>query len=247
MQKFTISCLRSALFLTMYVVMGLSTPCWLRRLTGTDKPWIYAATGAVAGSMVFIEAPGRQLGKCTMSVKRTVERRRLTCHHVNRTWIVLSSKSIRVFMEDLAQERTSQEYTPWRYSSVHGFYGYIDDIIPKRQGYNQLSLFECHDTIFWTKLINHNNYVLLSIELIQRGCTTLQRLHCGFEGWGASCRRLEWGLLLSNTCDLPIKKRHRFMSLSITQICFEALLFLCYCCILCFIRHSVPLSYTQKF
>lgn len=52
----------------MYVVMGLSTPCWLRRLTGTDRPWIYAATGAVAGSMVFIEAPGRQLGKCNVLV-----------------------------------------------------------------------------------------------------------------------------------------------------------------------------------
>lgn len=63
MQKFTLSCVRSALFLTMYVTMGLSTPCWLRRLIGRDVPWIYAATGAVAGSMVFIEAPGRQLGK----------------------------------------------------------------------------------------------------------------------------------------------------------------------------------------
>lgn len=62
MQKFTFSCLRSALFLTMYVVMGLCTPCWLRRLLGRDVPWIYAVTGAVSGSMVFIEAPGRQLG-----------------------------------------------------------------------------------------------------------------------------------------------------------------------------------------
>jgi hypothetical protein len=53
----------------MYVVMGLSTTCWLRRLIGRDVPWIYAATGAVAGSMVFIEAPGRQLGK-----KRKIER-----------------------------------------------------------------------------------------------------------------------------------------------------------------------------
>lgn len=66
MQKFTISCLRSALFLTMYVVMGLSTPCWLRRLIGRDAPWFYAVTGAVSGSMVFIEAPGRQLGMITL-------------------------------------------------------------------------------------------------------------------------------------------------------------------------------------
>ncbi|KAL7317587.1 hypothetical protein PS15m_003925 [Mucor circinelloides] len=73
MQKFTISCLRSALFLTMYVVMGLSTPCWLRRLTGTDRPWIYAATGAVAGSMVFIEAPGRQLELGLYCLPRALE------------------------------------------------------------------------------------------------------------------------------------------------------------------------------
>lgn len=63
MQKFALSCLRSTLFLTMYVVAGLSTPCWLRRLLGRDVPWMYALTGAIGGSMVFIEAPGRQLGK----------------------------------------------------------------------------------------------------------------------------------------------------------------------------------------
>lgn len=47
----------------MYVVAGLSTPCWLRRLFNKESPWFYAVTGAVAGSMVVIEAPGRQLGK----------------------------------------------------------------------------------------------------------------------------------------------------------------------------------------
>lgn len=63
MQKFTISCLRSTLFLTMYVVMGLSTPCILRNIFGKDLPWFYGAAGAVGGSMVIIEAPSRQLGK----------------------------------------------------------------------------------------------------------------------------------------------------------------------------------------
>lgn len=47
----------------MYVVAGLCTPCWLRKLIGRDMPWFYAAAGAVGGSMVCIEAPGRQLGK----------------------------------------------------------------------------------------------------------------------------------------------------------------------------------------
>lgn len=63
MQKCILSCLRSTLFLTMYVVAGLCTPCWLRKLIGRDMPWFYAAAGAVGGSMVCIEAPGRQLGK----------------------------------------------------------------------------------------------------------------------------------------------------------------------------------------
>ncbi|KAI8064784.1 uncharacterized protein B0P05DRAFT_554256 [Gilbertella persicaria] len=73
LQKFSISCLRSALFLTMYVVMGLSTPCTLRRVTGRDAPWIYAATGAVAGSMVAIEAPGRQLELGLYCLPRALE------------------------------------------------------------------------------------------------------------------------------------------------------------------------------
>lgn len=47
----------------MYVVAGLCTPCTLRRLLNRESPWIYAAAGAVGGSMVMIEAPGRQLGK----------------------------------------------------------------------------------------------------------------------------------------------------------------------------------------
>lgn len=63
MQKFTISLLRSAIFLTMYVTMAFCVPCWLRRLVGRDLPWFYAFAGAVGGSMAFIEAPGRQLGK----------------------------------------------------------------------------------------------------------------------------------------------------------------------------------------
>ncbi|CEJ02478.1 hypothetical protein RMCBS344292_16481 [Rhizopus microsporus] len=63
LQKFILSCFRSCLFLTMYVVAGLCTPCTLRRLLNRESPWIYAAAGAVGGSMVMIEAPGRQLGK----------------------------------------------------------------------------------------------------------------------------------------------------------------------------------------
>lgn len=47
----------------MYVVIGLATPCWLRRLFNREAPWFYAATGAVAGSMIIIEAPARHLGK----------------------------------------------------------------------------------------------------------------------------------------------------------------------------------------
>lgn len=47
----------------MYVVIGLATPCWLRRLFNREAPWFYAATGAVAGSMIVIEASARHLGK----------------------------------------------------------------------------------------------------------------------------------------------------------------------------------------
>lgn len=47
----------------MYVVIGLGTPCWLRRLFNREAPWFYAATGAVAGSMIVIEASARHLGK----------------------------------------------------------------------------------------------------------------------------------------------------------------------------------------
>ncbi|KAI8990908.1 hypothetical protein BDF20DRAFT_841447 [Mycotypha africana] len=73
LQKFTISCFRSALFLTMYVVSAMSTPCVLRRLTGTERPWMYAATGTVAGSMVFIEAAGRQLELGLYCLPRALE------------------------------------------------------------------------------------------------------------------------------------------------------------------------------
>ncbi|KAI8990080.1 hypothetical protein BDB01DRAFT_779981 [Pilobolus umbonatus] len=73
LKKFTISCLRSALFLTLYCSIGLSTPCVLRRLLGVDTPWIYALTGAVSGSMVFVEAAGRQLELGLYCLPRALE------------------------------------------------------------------------------------------------------------------------------------------------------------------------------
>ncbi|KAG1296907.1 hypothetical protein G6F66_003074 [Rhizopus arrhizus] len=72
-QKFILSCFRSCLFLTMYVVIGLATPCWLRRLFNREAPWFYAATGAVAGSMIIIEAPARHLELALYCLPRAME------------------------------------------------------------------------------------------------------------------------------------------------------------------------------
>ncbi|GAA5805427.1 hypothetical protein HPULCUR_010943 [Helicostylum pulchrum] len=73
LQKFAISCLRSAFFLTMYVTMGIASICWMRRLTGVESPYFYAVAGAVGGSMVIIEAPSRQLELALYCLPRAFE------------------------------------------------------------------------------------------------------------------------------------------------------------------------------
>jgi hypothetical protein len=64
--QFVKSCLRSALFLTTYVVIGITVPCLLRRWITRDPRFIYFLNGLAAGTAVLIEAPGRQLGNIKM-------------------------------------------------------------------------------------------------------------------------------------------------------------------------------------
>lgn len=47
----------------MYVTMGFATPCAIRPVLEKERRWMYLLPGAVAGSMTFLEARGRQLGK----------------------------------------------------------------------------------------------------------------------------------------------------------------------------------------
>lgn len=42
--------------------MGISSLCWMRKITGVESPYFYAVAGAIGGSMVIIEVPSRQLG-----------------------------------------------------------------------------------------------------------------------------------------------------------------------------------------
>lgn len=63
LRKFLFSCMRSSLFLAMYVTMGFATPCAIRPVLEKERRWMYLLPGAVAGSMTFLEARGRQLGK----------------------------------------------------------------------------------------------------------------------------------------------------------------------------------------
>jgi hypothetical protein len=86
----------------MYVVIGLATPCWLRRLFNREAPWFYAATGAVAGSMIIIEAPARHLGKknntwmmCHLSLLK---------HLMVRTCTLLLTESNGIIVENRHQE-----------------------------------------------------------------------------------------------------------------------------------------------
>ena len=46
----------------MYAFMALSTSCSFKKFTGRDQPWMYFAIGAVGGSMLIIETPGRHMG-----------------------------------------------------------------------------------------------------------------------------------------------------------------------------------------
>ncbi|KAF7731948.1 hypothetical protein EC973_007779 [Apophysomyces ossiformis] len=73
LSKFSSSCMRSALFLSMYVTIALAVPCTLRRVLGKEKHVIYLLTGAAAGSMTFIEARGRQLELGLYCLPRALE------------------------------------------------------------------------------------------------------------------------------------------------------------------------------
>ncbi|KAG0174947.1 hypothetical protein DFQ28_003628 [Apophysomyces sp. BC1034] len=73
LRKFAMSCMRSALFLSMYVTMGFSTPCATRPILEKERHWMYMLTGAVAGTMTFIEARGRQLELGLYCLPRAIE------------------------------------------------------------------------------------------------------------------------------------------------------------------------------
>ncbi|KAI8886137.1 hypothetical protein K501DRAFT_146090, partial [Backusella circina FSU 941] len=71
--QFLKSCLRSALFLTVYVVVGITVPCLARRWVTRDPRWIYFLNGLAAGVAVLIEAPGRQLELALYVFPRALE------------------------------------------------------------------------------------------------------------------------------------------------------------------------------
>ncbi|KAI8369438.1 uncharacterized protein BYT42DRAFT_584481 [Radiomyces spectabilis] len=73
LRKFAISCLRSGLFLTMYVTMGLGSACTFRRIFEKERHWMYVLVGVVGGSMTLFEARGRQLELGLYCLPRAME------------------------------------------------------------------------------------------------------------------------------------------------------------------------------
>lgn len=67
------STIRSSLFLALYVTIGWCLPCYLRNLFGVDRKWMYYINGLLAGTMVLIESPGRQLELALYCLPRAIE------------------------------------------------------------------------------------------------------------------------------------------------------------------------------
>lgn len=67
------SCLRSSLFLTSYVVVGVASLCMMRNTLHIERPWMYRVHGLVAGAMTLIEAPERQLELGLYCLPRALE------------------------------------------------------------------------------------------------------------------------------------------------------------------------------
>ncbi|KAJ2962138.1 hypothetical protein NQZ79_g2582 [Umbelopsis isabellina] len=67
------SCLRSSLFLTSYVVVGIASLCMMRNTLHIERPWMYRVHGLLAGTMTLIEAPERQLELGLYCLPRALE------------------------------------------------------------------------------------------------------------------------------------------------------------------------------
>ncbi|CDS07992.1 hypothetical protein LRAMOSA01941 [Lichtheimia ramosa] len=72
-RKFVYSCLRSGLFLAMYVASAFATPCAVRPIVQKERTWIYLIPGLVAGAMTAIEVPSRQLELGLYCLPRAME------------------------------------------------------------------------------------------------------------------------------------------------------------------------------
>ncbi|KAI9318728.1 hypothetical protein BX666DRAFT_1535921 [Dichotomocladium elegans] len=73
LQKFASSCLQSAIFLSMFVTMGLASPCAMRPIFNRERKWIYLIPGAVGGLMTALEVKSRQLELGMYCLTRAIE------------------------------------------------------------------------------------------------------------------------------------------------------------------------------
>lgn len=69
----TKSTLRSMVFLSFYVAVSWSSPCFFRNWRGKDERWMYYVNGLLAGAMVLIEQPGRRLELGMYCLPRAIE------------------------------------------------------------------------------------------------------------------------------------------------------------------------------